>query len=80
MFSSLQDFVAKNSADSRELFAIMSQHLKGLVISFCLFFSKNKIIKKGNFCIANPFIKNIKSCNPNAAKKESLIELVCDAK
>ena len=41
MFPSLQDFVASTSVDTRELFVIMSQHLKGSAINFCpLFFRK----------------------------------------
>ena len=80
MFPSLQDFVTSTFVDTKELFVIMSQHLKELPINVCLYFSENKILKKGNFWIAYPFTKDIKSCNLNAAYKESLIELVCDTK
>ena len=34
----------------------------------------------GNFWIVNPFTENIKPCNLNAAKKKSLIKLVCNTK
>ena len=78
MFPSLEDFVASTFVDTKELFVIMSQHLKELPINVCLYFSKNKILKKGNFWIVYPFTEDIKSCNLNAANKELLIELVCD--
>ena len=80
MFPSLQDFVTSTFVDTKKLFVIMSQHLKELPINVCLYFSENKILKKGNFWIVYPFTENIKSCNLNVAYKESLIELVCDIK
>ena len=70
MFPSLQDFVASTFVDTKELFVIMSQHLKELPINVCLYFSENKILKKGNFWIVYL----------NVVNKESLIELVCDTK
>ena len=80
MFPSLQDFVTSTFVDTKELFVIMSQYLKELPINVCLYFSENKILKKGNFWIVYPFTEDIKSCNLNAAYKESFIELVCDTK
>ena len=41
------------------LFVIMSQHLKELPINVCLYFSENKILKKGNFWIVYPFTEDI---------------------
>ena len=79
-FPSLQDFVASTFVDTKELFVIMSQHLKELPINVCLYFSKNKILKKRNFWIVYPFTEDIKSCNLNAANKELLIELICNTK
>ena len=49
MFPSLQDFVASTSVGTKELLVIMSQHLKGLAINFCLYFSENKILKRKSF-------------------------------
>ena len=49
MFTSLQDFVANISVDTKELFAIMSQHIKGLAIDVCQSFSENKIFKRKIF-------------------------------
>ena len=46
MLPRLQDFVASTSIDTKELFAIMSQHLKKLSINFCQYFSENKISKE----------------------------------
>ena len=80
MFPSLQDFVASTFFDTKELFVIRSQHLKELPINVGLYFSQNKIQKKGNFWIVYPFTEDINLCNLDAANKESLIELVCDTK
>ena len=80
MFPSLQDFVASTFVDTKELFVIMSQHLKELPINVCLYFPENKILETGNFWIVYPYTEDKKLCNLNAANKESLIELVCDTK
>ena len=49
MFPSLQDFVASTSVDTKVLVVIVSQHLKGKAINFCLYFSENKILKRKSF-------------------------------
>ena len=49
MFPSLQDFVASTSVDTKVFFVIVSQHLKEKAINFCLYFSKNKTLKRKSF-------------------------------
>ena len=78
MFPSLQGFVASASLNRKELFAFVSQHLKGLVIKFFKYFSENENPPKGNFWIVKFFTDDINSCNFNAAEKESLIKLARD--
>ena len=75
MFPCLQDVVANASVNIRELFAVISQHLKELNISFDKYFPKTADPRKGNFWIVNPFANYINSCHLNAIEKESLIEL-----
>ena len=78
MFPCLQDVVANTSVNIRELFAVISQHLKELSISFDKYFPKTADPRKRNFWIVNPFANDINSCHLNAIEKELLIELSCD--
>ena len=63
MFPCLQVVVANASVNIRELFAVMSQYLKELSISFDKYFPKTTDPRKGNFWIVNPFANDINSCH-----------------
>ena len=78
IFPCLQDAVANVSVNIGELFALISQHLQELAISFGQYFPHNADPRKGNFWIINQFTEDIDSCNLNTAEKESLMELSCD--
>ena len=64
MFPCLQD-VANASVNTGELFALTSQHLQELTISFAQYFPDNADLRKGNFWIVNPFAEDIHSYNLN---------------
>ena len=70
--------VVNDSVNTGELFAVISQHLKELAISFGQYFPENADPRKGNFWIVNSFAGDIKVCHLNAVEKESLIELSCN--
>ena len=78
MFHCLQDVAEKPSVITEEIFALISQHLKKLAISFDQYFPENADPRKGKFWIVNPFAEDIDSCNLNTVGKESLMELSCD--
>ena len=78
MFPCLQDVAEKPSVITEEIFAVISQHLKKLAISFDQYFPENADPWKGKFWIVNPFAEDIDSRNLNTVEKELLMELSCD--
>ena len=78
MFPCLQDVMANATVNMGELFAVASQHLKELAISFGQYFPENADHQKGNFWIVNPFAEDVNACHLNAVEKELLIEPSCN--
>ena len=78
MFPCLQVIGANASVNTGEVFALISQHLQELTISFGQYFPDNADPRKGNFWIISPFAEDIYSCNLNTVEKKLLMKLSCD--
>ena len=79
VFLNLNGYVSSVDINLKEVWNIVSQHLKQSAINFDHYFPADKDPRHGNFWINNPFIKDINSCDLDAHEKESLIELSCDS-
>ena len=79
MFSSLKDLWQVSLLTLTSYFYTKST-LKRVNHKFLPIFFQKYDPQRENFWIINPFTEDIKSCNLNAAKKELLIELVCNTK